>query len=148
MAVKIGPVIGIDGESDFRNSIKNMIQQGKTLSAEMDKVKQSFKNADDKQTAYAKVAEKLSEQIENQQKIVDKFREAVEKSTEETGETSDQTLKWKEQLAKGGRVTLVGFGTFGVTERPARVGRNPRTGAKIKIAAKKSAKFKAGKGLL
>ena len=100
MAVKIGPVIGIDGESDFRNSIKNMIQQGKTLSAEMDKVKQSFKNADDKQTAYAKVAEKLSEQIENQQKIVDKFREAVEKSTEETGETSDQTLKWKEQLAK------------------------------------------------
>ena len=54
----------------------------------------------------------------------------------------------KEQLAKGGRVTLVGFGTFGVTERPARVGRNPRTGAKIKIAAKKSAKFQAGKGLL
>ena len=54
----------------------------------------------------------------------------------------------KEQLAKGGRVTLVGFGTFGVTERPARVGRNPRTGAKIKIAAKNSAKFKAGKGLL
>ena len=100
MAVKIGPVIGIDGEKDFRESVKNMIQQGKTLSAEMDNVKQSFKNADDKQTAYAKVAEKLSEQIENQKKIVDKFREAVERSTEETGETSDTTLKWKEQLAK------------------------------------------------
>ena len=48
----------------------------------------------------------------------------------------------KEQLAKGEKVTLVGFGTFDVTERPA------RTGAKIKIAAKKAAKFKAGKGLI
>ena len=54
----------------------------------------------------------------------------------------------KEQLAKGEKVTLVGFGTFGVSERPARTGRNPRTGAKIKIAAKKTPKFKAGKGLL
>ncbi len=54
----------------------------------------------------------------------------------------------KEQLAKGEKVTLVGFGTFDVTERPARTGRNPRTGAKIKIAAKKAAKFKAGKGLI
>ena len=53
-----------------------------------------------------------------------------------------------EQLAKGEKITLVGFGTFDVTERPARMGRNPRTGAKIKIAAKKSPKFKAGKGLL
>ena len=54
----------------------------------------------------------------------------------------------KEQLAKGEKVTLVGFGTFGVSERPARTGRNPRTGAKIKIAAKKTPTFKAGKGLL
>ena len=54
----------------------------------------------------------------------------------------------KEQLAKGEKVTLVGFGTFGVSERPARTGRNPRTGAKIKIAAKKTPKFKAGQGLL
>jgi DNA-binding protein HU-beta len=54
----------------------------------------------------------------------------------------------KEQLAKGEKVTLVGFGTFGVSERPARTGHNPRTGAKIKIAAKKTPKFKAGKGLL
>ncbi len=54
----------------------------------------------------------------------------------------------KEQLNKGEKVTLVGFGTFGVNERPARVGRNPRTGASIKIAAKKTAKFKPGKGLI
>jgi DNA-binding protein HU-beta len=48
-------------------------------------------------------------------------------------------------LKKGDKVTLVGFGTFSVSKRAARTGRNPKTGATIKIAAKKVAKFKAGK---
>jgi len=50
-------------------------------------------------------------------------------------------------LKKGGTVTLVGFGTFGVTKRAARTGRNPRTGAAIKIKAAKVPRFKPGKGL-
>jgi DNA-binding protein HU-beta len=50
-------------------------------------------------------------------------------------------------LKGGGKVTLVGFGTFSVTKRAARNGRNPQTGAVIKIKAKKVAKFKAGKDL-
>lgn len=50
-------------------------------------------------------------------------------------------------LKKGDKVTLVGFGTFSVTKRAARIGRNPQTGKEIKIAAKKVAKFKAGKEL-
>jgi nucleoid DNA-binding protein len=50
-------------------------------------------------------------------------------------------------LKKGQPVTLVGFGTFGVGKRKARVGRNPQTGAAIKIAAKKVPKFSAGKAL-
>jgi nucleoid DNA-binding protein len=50
-------------------------------------------------------------------------------------------------LKKGGTVTLMGFGTFGVNKRKARTGRNPQTGAVIKIAAKKVPVFKAGKGL-
>jgi DNA-binding protein HU-beta len=50
-------------------------------------------------------------------------------------------------LKGGGKVTLVGFGTFSVTKRAARNGRNPQTGAVIKIKAKKVAKFKAGKEL-
>ena len=54
----------------------------------------------------------------------------------------------KGQLAKGDKITLIGFGTFRVVNKPARTGRNPRTGKSIKIAAKKSAKFKAGKGLI
>jgi len=47
-------------------------------------------------------------------------------------------------LRKGERVALPGFGTFSVTKRKARVGRNPQTGKEIKIPAAKVAKFKAG----
>jgi DNA-binding protein HU-beta len=47
-------------------------------------------------------------------------------------------------LKKGDKVTLVGFGTFSISKRAARTGRNPQTGKEIKIAAKKVAKFKAG----
>lgn len=50
-------------------------------------------------------------------------------------------------LKGGGKVTLVGFGTFSVSKRSARNGRNPQTGEVIKIKAKKVAKFKAGKEL-
>ncbi len=47
-------------------------------------------------------------------------------------------------LKKGERVALVGFGSFAVAKRSARIGRNPQTGKEIKIAAKKVVKFKAG----
>jgi DNA-binding protein HU-beta len=50
-------------------------------------------------------------------------------------------------LAKGEKVTLPGFGVFSVSERAARVGKNPQTGAEIKIAACKVPKFKPGKAL-
>ncbi len=50
-------------------------------------------------------------------------------------------------LKKGDKVQIVGFGSFEVRKRPARVARNPRTGEQIKIAASKAPVFKAGKGL-
>ena len=50
-------------------------------------------------------------------------------------------------LKSGDEVRLVGFGTFAVSKRSATTGRNPRTGAAIKIPARKQAKFKAGKAL-
>ena len=52
-----------------------------------------------------------------------------------------------EELKKNEKVQLVGFGTFEVAERSARTGRNPQTGAEMKIAASKAPKFKAGKAL-
>ena len=66
---------------------------------------------------------------------------AVEVILNETLKTDTDALK------KGDDIRLVGFGTFAVAKRPAKEGRNPRTGAKIKIAACKSPKFKAGKVL-
>lgn len=51
----------------------------------------------------------------------------------------------KKTVKKGDKLSLVGFGTFSLTKRKARLGRNPKTLETIKIAAKKSAKFKAGK---
>ena len=52
-----------------------------------------------------------------------------------------------DELKKGGKVQLVGFGTFEVVKRKARDGRNPQTGKTMKIAASKAPKFKAGKAL-
>ena len=52
-----------------------------------------------------------------------------------------------EELVKGGKIQLVGFGTFEVAERAAREGRNPKTGETMPIAASKTPKFKAGKAL-
>ena len=54
----------------------------------------------------------------------------------------------KEELEKGGKIALVGLGTMSVNQRPARQGRNPRTGKAIKIAAKNVVKFKAASNLL
>jgi len=53
----------------------------------------------------------------------------------------------KVTLKKGGSVSLVGFGTFAVGKRAARIGRNPRTGASIKIKSAKVPKFRPGKAL-
>jgi DNA-binding protein HU-beta len=54
----------------------------------------------------------------------------------------------KEELKKGDKIALVGFGTLGVVNRPARQGRNPRTGKTIKIAAKKVVRFKPAANIL
>lgn len=59
---------------------------------------------------------------------------ALEAFVETTGET----------LKKGDKIALVGFGTFSVLDKPARTGRNPRTGETLQISAKKAVKFKAG----
>ena len=52
-----------------------------------------------------------------------------------------------EELVKGGKVQLVGFGTFEVADRPSREGRNPKSGEPMTIAASRVPKFKAGKAL-
>ena len=72
----------------------------------------------------AAVAEKAEISKKDAEKAVKAFTDAV-----------------AEELAKGGKVQLVGFGNFEVSERPAREGRNPRTGETMTIAASKTPKF-------
>ena len=77
---------------------------------------------------------------------------AIAEKTELTKKDAESALKAftdvvAEELKKGEKIQLVGFGTFEVAERPARTGRNPMTGKTIEIAASKSPKFKAGKAL-
>ncbi|MCL5010749.1 MAG: HU family DNA-binding protein [Patescibacteria group bacterium] len=77
---------------------------------------------------------------------------AVAKATECTKKCADISVNTvmneiEKSLKTGKDVVLTGFGTFSVGKRAARVGRNPQTGASIKIPARKVPKFKAGKGL-
>lgn len=77
---------------------------------------------------------------------------AIAEKTELSKKDSEKALKAfidvvTEELKKGEKVQLVGFGTFEVSERPERVGRNPQTKETMTIAASKSPKFKAGKAL-
>jgi DNA-binding protein HU-beta len=78
----------------------------------------------------AKVAEKTEFTKVDAEKAVNAFLETV-----------------TETLKAGDKIAFVGFGSFEVTERAAREGRNPSTGAKMQIKATKAPKFKAGKGL-
>ncbi|MDK2808008.1 MAG: DNA-binding protein HU-beta [Clostridiales bacterium] len=77
---------------------------------------------------------------------------AIAEKTELSKKDSEKALKAfidvvTEELKKGEKIQLVGFGTFEVSERAAREGRNPQTGKTMKIAASKAPKFKAGKAL-
>ena len=77
---------------------------------------------------------------------------AIAAKTELSKKDSEKALKAfidveSEELKKGEKVQLVGFGTFEVAKRAAREGRNPQTGKTMKIAASKAPKFKAGKAL-
>lgn len=80
--------------------------------------------------------------------LVDKIASSAGIKKSEAAQALDATLEAiKGALKKGQKVTLVGFGTFSVSKRKARKGRNPRTGQEIKIPASKVPKFTAGKTL-
>ena len=81
----------------------------------------------------------------NKTELVEKIAAGAGISKVDAKKALDATVAAiKDALKAGDKVALVGFGTFAVSERPAREDINPATKAKIKIAAKKVAKFKAG----
>lgn len=86
--------------------------------------------------------------MSNKSDLIEAIAKTADISKAAAGRALDATIESiKKSLKKGELVSLVGFGTFYVGKRAARTGRNPRTGAAIKIKAAKVPKFRAGKGL-
>ena len=84
----------------------------------------------------------------NKAELIDAIADGAELSKADAARALDATIEnIQKALKKGDRIGLVGFGSFSVSKRAARVGRNPQTGKAIKIAAKKVVKFKAGSEL-
>lgn len=82
----------------------------------------------------------------NKSELIDQVAEESGLSKKDAGDAVDAMLNAvMNSLKKGDEVRLTGFGTFGVSARGAREGRNPRTGETIQIKASKSPKFSAGK---
>ncbi|MGZ3864539.1 MAG: HU family DNA-binding protein [Bacteroidia bacterium] len=81
----------------------------------------------------------------NKGELIDSIAAAAKISKADAGRALEATIDSIERsLKKGDRIALVGFGSFTISKRAARTGRNPQTGKEIKIAAKKVVKFKAG----
>ncbi|WP_095110448.1 HU family DNA-binding protein [Pseudomonas sp. Irchel 3E20] len=84
----------------------------------------------------------------NKSELIEKISEKAQISKATAGVVLDAVIESVTgALTAGDSVVLVGFGTFSVTDRPARIGRNPQTGKTLEIAAAKKPGFKAGKAL-
>jgi DNA-binding protein HU-beta len=81
----------------------------------------------------------------NKAELIEAIANGSKLTKADAGRALDATIEAVSKgLKKGDRISLVGFGSFSVAKRAARIGRNPQTGKEIKIAAKKVVKFKAG----
>ena len=84
----------------------------------------------------------------NKEELVKEISKKTKLSQKVSSDVLSATLEIiQKTVAKGKKVTLVGFGTFSVKERAARTGRNPKTGEELQIKASKVPSFKPGKGL-
>ncbi len=84
----------------------------------------------------------------NKTELINQIAESADINKKEAGDALQAFMgAVTDTMKKGEKLTLIGFGTFSVTERKARDGRNPQTGKKIKIPAKKVVKFKVGSKL-
>lgn len=100
MAADIGPRIGIDGEAEFRKELNNLTQQVKTFGAELKAVSTS---ADDEADAVSKVArqqEILGNAIDAQKQKLSQLQQALQKATQDWGESDTKTLKWRQSVAR------------------------------------------------
>ena len=98
MAVNIGPRIGIDGESEYRKQLNNIIQTQKTLQSEMKAVAAEFDDNADSQEKLEKQSEILTKQIDTQRKRVEMLEKGLENCSDKYGEVDTKTQKWKQAV--------------------------------------------------
>lgn len=94
----IGPRLQVDGEEQYRAEIKQIIEQAKTLDAQMAAVTASFDKNTTAEEKAAKQSKILTQQVQTAQKRVDLLRDMVDKAAAATGDNSEATLKWKQAL--------------------------------------------------
>lgn len=100
MAVNIGPRIGLEGEAEYKKSLKEIIAEQKALGAELKATESSFdKNASAQDKATAK-AQNLNKQIENQKEYISKLKDQLDKAKEAYGDNSTTVSKLRENIAK------------------------------------------------
>lgn len=98
MPINIGPKIEVDGAAEYRKQINSIIQQSKTLDAEMRSVTEQYASAADSEEAVAEKSRLLTQQMKLQEQRVELLRDQMEKAADKYGVLDDKTLKWKEAL--------------------------------------------------
>ena len=100
MPADIGVKIGVQGDEQYKQSLKDIIQETKTLNAEMKKTESSFDSSAKAQDKAAAKLEVLNKQVEKQKEYIEKLKEELAKASENYDENSSKVLKLKENLAK------------------------------------------------
>lgn len=100
MPADIGVKIGVQGDEQYKQSLKDIIQETKTLNAEMKKTESSFDSSAKAQDKAAAKLEVLNKQVEKQKEYIEKLKEQIEGASKEYDENSANVLKLKENLAK------------------------------------------------
>lgn len=98
MPVNIGPKIGIDGEAEYRKQINGIIQQQRTLKAELKTVTSEFDDNDRSQENLSKQAEVLTKNIEQQESKLKLLEDMLKKCTDKFGEADSRTLRWQQAV--------------------------------------------------
>nr|DAM46741.1 MAG TPA: tail tape measure protein [Caudoviricetes sp.] len=98
MAVNIGPKIGVDGETEYRRLMNNIIQQAKTLGSEMKAVTAAFDKNDKSQKKSSAQAQVLTKQIEVQKERIFMLKQGLMEAAQKYGEADTKTLKWKQAV--------------------------------------------------
>jgi len=96
--VNIGPRIGIEGESEFRKQMNQIIQSTKTLKTEMKATESSFSASDSAMKKASERSKILSREIENQKKHIENCRTALQQATDKYGEADSRTQRWAQAL--------------------------------------------------